>query len=116
MMALRKYLAYTQERQTKTCTGSNPRDIRKTKPRAYAVLEVSNRDPVALYKNFRSMRPIELLYPDNSFFLSNYYTPKAGHPWYKKIPMGINKLYSVMNDLKTGAGLQVNDRRITPYR
>ena len=111
-----EYLVYTQERQTKTRTGSNPRDIRKTKPRAYAVPEVPNRDPVALYKKFRSMQPIEMLDPDSPFFLSINYTPKAGHPWYKKIPMGINKLYSVMNDLKTGAGLQVNDRRLTPYR
>ena len=25
-----EYLVYTEKRQTKTCTGSNPRDVRKT--------------------------------------------------------------------------------------
>ena len=111
-----EYIVYTQERQTKTRTGANPRDIRQTKPRAYAIPDVPNRDPVGLYKKFRGLRPMEMLEPDSPFFLSINYAPKPGHAWYKKIPMGINKLYAVMNELKEGAGLQVTDRRLTPYR
>ena len=105
-----EYIVYTQERQTKTRTGANPRDIRQTKPRAYAIPDVPNRDPVGLYKKFRGLRPMEMLEPDSLFFLSINYAPKPGHAWYKKIPMGINKLYAVMNELKEGAGLQVTDR------
>ena len=59
---------------------------------------------------------MEMLEPDSPFFLSINYAPKPGHAWYKKIPMGINKLYAVMNELKEGAGLQVTDRRLAPYR
>ena len=58
-----EYIVYTQERQTKTRTGSNPRDVRKTKPRAYVVPE----EPVAVYKKFRSVRPVETLDPDSPF-------------------------------------------------
>lgn len=110
-----EYLIYSQERQTKTRTGSNPKDVRKKKPRAYAVPELPARDPVALYKKFRSLRPVEMLDPDSPFFLSINYNYKIGHPWYKKMPMGINKLYQIMNDLKDGSGLQT-DKRLTPYR
>ena len=111
-----EYLVYTQERQTKTRTGSDPRDVRKTKPRAYAVPEVTDRDPVAIYKKFRSVRPVEVLDPDSPFFLSINHAPNSGHPWYKKLPMGINKLYSIMNDMKAGAGLQTTVKRLTAYR
>ena len=45
-----EYLVYILERQTKTRTGMNPRDVRPTKPIAYAVPECPEKDPVALYK------------------------------------------------------------------
>ena len=111
-----EYIVYTQERQTKTRTGSNPRDVRRTKPRAYAVPEEPDRDPVALYKKFRSVRPVETLNPDSPFFLSINYSHKPDKPWFKKTPMGINKIYSIMNDMKAGAGLETSDKRLTPYR
>ena len=111
-----EYIIYTQERQTKTRTGSNPRDVRQTKPRAYAVPEDPARDPVAVYKKYRSVRPVEMLDPDSPFFLSINYAKKTGKAWYKRTPMGINKLYSIMNDMKAGATLQTSDKRLTPYR
>ena len=111
-----EYHVYTQERQTKTRTGSNSMDVRKTKHKAHAVPEVLDRDPVALYKKFRSARPVEMLDPDSPFFLSINHTPKSGHPSYKKMPMGINKMYSIMNDMKSGTGLQTTDKRLTPHR
>ena len=66
-----EYIIYTQERQTKTRTGSNPRDVWQTKPRAYAVPEDPARDPVAVYKKYRSVRPVEMLDPDSPFFPVN---------------------------------------------
>ena len=103
-----EYIVYTQERQTKTRTGANPRDIRQTKPRAYAIPDVPNRDPVGLY--------LWRCWNQTVHFPLNNYAPKPGHAWYKKMSMGINKLYAVMNELKAGAGLKVTDRRLTPYR
>ena len=51
-----------------------------------------------------------MLDQDRPFLLSIHYSPKSGHAWYKsKIPMGINKLYLVTNELKAGGGHQVTD-------
>lgn len=49
---------------------------------------------------------------DSPFFL----TPGSAsqHCWYRRTPMGINKLYGIMNDMKEKSGLI--DPRITPYR
>ena len=111
-----EYIIYTQERQTKTRTGSNPRDACQTKPRAYAVPKDQARDPVAVYRKYRSVSQVEMLDPDSSFFLSINYAKKTGKAWYKRKPMGINNLYSIMNDIKAGASLQTSDKRLTPYK
>ena len=71
-------------------------------------------DPVALYKKFRSLRPLEMLEPDNPLFLSINHNYKNVHG--TKKPMGINKLYQIMNDLKAGAGLKKSDKRLTAHR
>jgi hypothetical protein len=34
--------------------------------------------------------------------------------WYRKAPMGINKLFNIMNDMKSDAN--ITNSRITPYR
>lgn len=64
-----EYLMYSQERQTKTRTGADPRDTRKIKPRAYEVIENPARCPVALYKQFAKSRPEAMLEPNSPFFL-----------------------------------------------
>lgn len=48
---------------------------------------------------------------DSPFFL----TPGSASQncWYRRIPMGINKLYGIMNEMKIKAGIV--DPRITPY-
>lgn len=45
-----------------------------------------------------------------------YLTPgnKTQQCWFRKSAMGINKLYSIMTEMKTDAGIQ--EPRITPYR
>ena len=45
---IEEFVVYS-ERQTKTRTRENPRDIREIKPKMFAVLE-SERDLVAVYK------------------------------------------------------------------
>ena len=47
----KEYLEYSHEKQTKTRTGSEPRDMRKIKPRMYSALYLpAERDPVRVYK------------------------------------------------------------------
>ncbi|XP_052216542.1 uncharacterized protein KIAA1958 homolog isoform X2 [Dreissena polymorpha] len=106
-----EFITFDTERQTKTRTGENPRDIRKVKPRAYAVPEQPDRDPVHLYKLYADKRPVDMMTEDSPFFL----TPgnKTQQCWFRKSAMGINKLYSIMTEMKTDAGIQ--EPRITPY-
>ena len=66
-------------------------------------------------KKYRSVRPVKMMDPDSPFFLLINYARKSGKAWYKRTPMGINKLYSIMNDMKAGASLQTSDKRLTPY-
>ena len=40
-----EYLIYKKERQTKTRTGMNPRDVIKVKSHAYEMLEIPSRHP-----------------------------------------------------------------------
>ena len=98
----KEYLVYSLERQTKTRTGMNPRDVRPTKPRAYAVPERNKKDPVTLCKQFQEHRPADMLEDDAPFLLTINYNHKPNQPWYKKTTMGINKLYQIRNELKTG--------------
>jgi len=87
---------------------------RVVKPRAYAVPnpEKKQRDPVHLYKVFRSKRPEEMCLDTSPFFL----TPggKKHKCWFRKSSMGINTLYGIMNKMKEDAGIE--NPRITPYR
>lgn len=50
-----EFLEYT-ERQTKTRTGENPRDVRQIKPKMFSV-QGSERDPVTVYKFYAEKRP-----------------------------------------------------------
>ena len=110
-----EFLIFKQERQTKTRTGMNPRDIRKVKPRAYGTPENPSRCPVLLYRLFASKRPTEMTTPDAPFFLVVNRYPKKDGQWYKKIGMGINKIYTIMKEMKEIAGISTN-KRLTPYR
>ena len=110
-----KFLIYKQERQTKTRTGLNPRDVRKLKPKAYETPEIPDRCPVALYELYSSKRPEEMKTPDSPFFLSINSYPKKDGQYYKKCAMGINKIYAIMKDMKENAGI-APDKKLTNYR
>ncbi|XP_053397522.1 uncharacterized protein LOC123528781 [Mercenaria mercenaria] len=49
--------------------------------------------------------------PDSPFFLTP--NDKPQRCWFKKTPLGINKLYNIMRDMKAEAGIE--NPRITPY-
>ena len=111
-----EYLLFSQERQTKTRTGENERNIRQVKPRAYNLPDMPDRDPVLLYKKYASQRPAEATHPDAPFFLAiNPSWSKPDSLWYKKSALGINSIYAIMKNMKEGTDLG-KDQRITPYR
>ena len=76
-----EFLEYT-ERQTKTRTGENPRDIRLIKPKMFSVPE-SERDPVAIYKCYAEKRPTEMNDQDAPFYLAvnNCKNQDSSKPW-----------------------------------
>ena len=62
-----EYLEYN-ERQTKTRTGSQPKDTRTVKPKMFAV-RGSERDPVLFYHQYASKRPDDMNNKDSPFYL-----------------------------------------------
>ena len=96
------------ERQTKTRTVENLRDIRQIKQKMFAVPE-SERD-AAVYKLYAKKRPPEM-YHDNAPFYLAVNTCKNhdySKPWFKKSAVGLNKLNSLLKTMAEKAGLEPN--------
>ncbi|XP_060597803.1 uncharacterized protein LOC132751629 [Ruditapes philippinarum] len=85
--------------------------FRAIKPRAYAITEDPEKDPVHIYRTYESKRPIEMCKDDSPFFLSP--GSKTHKCWFKKCPMGMNAIYGIMNEMKAESGIE--NPRITPY-
>ena len=82
-----EFLEYS-ERQTKTRTGENPRDVRQIKPKMFSV-PGSEKDPVAAYKLYAKKMPTEMNDNDASFYLAvnNFTKKESSNPWFKKSPL-----------------------------
>ncbi|CAB4009561.1 zinc finger MYM-type 2-like [Paramuricea clavata] len=63
-----EYLEYS-ERQTKTCSGQDTRDVQKVTPRMFS-LPGNERDPIAVYKVFAEKHPAEMDSDNSPFFLA----------------------------------------------
>ena len=63
-----EFLEYS-ERQTKTRTGENPRDVRQIKPKMFSV-PGSEKDPFAAYKLYAKKGPTEMNDSDAPFYLA----------------------------------------------
>ena len=100
-----EYLEYN-ERQTKTRTGSQPKDTRTVKPKMFAV-RGSERDPVLFYRQYASKRPDDMNNKDSPFYLAINHTrnPASGKPWFTSAPMGVNKLNALLKTMAQNAGL-----------
>lgn len=115
----KEYLEYSVERQTKTRTGSDPRDTRKIKPRMYSAPDLpAERDPVRVYKFYASKRPESMKTDDSPFYLAvNNIQPSSlsVKPWYKLQPIGVNKLNSLLKDMVNEARLGQENKRLTNH-
>ena len=102
-----EYLEYN-ERQTKTRSGENTRDVRKVTPKMFSV-PGNERDPIAVYKLFAEKRPAEMNSDDSPFYLAVNNLKKlkslSNKAWFKKAPAGVNKLNSMMKNMAEKAGL-----------
>ena len=103
-----EFLEYS-ERQTKTRTGENPRDVRQIKPKMFSV-PGSEKDPVAAHQLYAKKRPTEMNDSDAPFYLAinNCTKQESSKPWFKKSAVGQNKLNSLMRKMAEKAGLGPN--------
>ena len=115
----KEYLEYSVERQTKTRTGSDPRDTRKIKPRMYSAPDLpAERDPVRVYKFSADKRPESVKTDDSPFYLAvnNIQSSSLSvKPWYKAQPIGVNKLNSLLKDMVNEARLRLENKRLTNH-
>ena len=73
-----EYLEYS-ERQTKTRTEAEPRNVRAVKPKAFAAPNgPPERDPFAAYKIYSEKRPDAMNKPDAPYYLGKI-TQKVLH-------------------------------------
>lgn len=107
-----EYLEYS-ERQTKTRTGAEPRNVRAVKPKAFSFANGSpDRDPVFVYKVYSEKRPSSMKDSDSPFYLGINYTKNPTEiPWFKASPMGVNKLNSLMKTMADKAGFDHDEKR-----
>ena len=98
----REYLEFCVERGTKTRTGLEGQRERAFNPRMYATGD--QHCPVAVFKKMVAHRPPDMMKPDDPFYLQTIPNPK-GDIWFKRQPMGVNKLGSLMKSIATSAAL-----------
>ncbi|XP_015773759.1 PREDICTED: zinc finger MYM-type protein 2-like [Acropora digitifera] len=110
-----EYLEFL-ERQTKTRTGAEPRNVRAVKPKAYSFANGSpNRDPLFVYKVYTEKRPSSMTDSDSPFYLGVNHTKNPTEKlWFKASAMGVNKLNSLLQTMADEAGFD-DKRRLTNH-
>ena len=87
------------ERQTKTRTGENPKDIRKVKPKMWATPENPKKCLVEIYKLYLAKRPDAYNAPFYASPVTKEKDPRLNDKWLKSQPVGINKIASLMKNM-----------------
>lgn len=94
-----QYLCHIKERQTKTRVGSDPKDVRKFKPKIWNHPEDKSRCTVEQYKIYKLHRPNDMNTSEAPFFLSINHMRNPNKPdqcWYKNCPLGKNQIYKIV--------------------
>ena len=99
----KEYLELCVERGTKTRTGLEGQRELAFNPRMYATGD--RRCPIAIFKKMVAHRPPDMMKPDDPFYLQTIPNPK-GDVWFKRQPMGVNKLGSLMKSIAASAALE----------
>lgn len=100
-----KWLEFN-ERETKTRTG-NSTHLRPFKPKMFENVTRSDRCPVRAYEIYSSKRPSNFCSNDDPFYLSvnTRYTNDSCGLWFKRSPMGHDKISQFMPRMAKAAGL-----------
>ena len=82
-----EYLEYC-ERQTKTRSGEEPRNIRPVKPKAFARPDgPPEKDPVFVYKFYSEKRPSSMQTVEAPYYLGINHSKDSSERWFKVSPM-----------------------------
>ena len=99
----KEYLEFN-ERQTKTRTGSDCRDIRAMPPKMFAT-DGSEKDPIVVYNLYARKRPEKMNEDDSPLYLAVNNNLKAESlqtkEWFKDGPFGINKIILLYSSVFT---------------
>ena len=90
------------ERQTKTRTGEDARNVRDSKPRAYETPANKSRCPVEIYKEYRNRRPRGFCNSTDPFYLAvvtNKENPRNDDQWFLRGPVGKNKINNILKNM-----------------
>ena len=110
-----RFIEFNKERQTKTRTGENPRNIREKKPQMYENKSNADRCPVNAYLAYKDHRPAAMMSDESPFYLAvNNERPKPGQMWFKCSPLGINSLRSMLKNMVQDSGLD-SDKKLVNH-
>ena len=102
-----EYLEFN-EGETKTRPGNDPRNVRAIAPKMFAVPS-NEKCPAKAFKVYAEKRPAEMKTDDVQFYLAvNNVKSGSGKPWFKKAPVGVNKLNTLMKTMAQKARLGPN--------
>ena len=110
-----RYVKFSTERQTKTRTGENPKNVRESKPKMFENVKNPERCPVTSYLAYKQQRPPEMMKDDSPFYLAiNTEGPKVGKKWFKASPLGVNSLRSMVKNMTAASQLH-SDKKLVNH-
>ena len=105
------FVDFSQERETKTRTGENPRKLREKKSQMYENKNNPKRCPINIYLAYKNHRPADMMTDESPFYLAvNIESPKPGQKWFKYSPLGVNSLRRMLKNMIKDSGLKTEKR------
>ncbi|XP_070560203.1 uncharacterized protein KIAA1958-like [Ptychodera flava] len=99
-----EYLEFNERENKTRSSGKVNEQPRAYPPKAFAVPDDPTRCPVFAYKQYALHRPPSHLGSDADFYLAINYKPET-NLWYKRQPMGANKLDTILSTMCNKAGI-----------
>lgn len=103
-----EYLEFVK-RRPKTRPGENPGAMQAVKQKMSSYMSIPDRCPVNTFKLYASKRPTDYCNPEDPFYIASTHTNQnnlgPNGQWFKRQPIGINKLNGLMKTMVKAAGL-----------
>ena len=85
-------------------------------PKMWDVPTNRDRRPVAIYKKYSDLRPVDYCRPEDPYYISTHSRghPRPGEQWFRRQPIGVNKLGSIMKNMASAAKLS-SEKKLTNH-